>query len=228
MAEAPDYTQVGDVFRKTMEEALANIDRVNADLRKEQEKAIDLQIAAKDEYNRIIREADKISEIRIEEQRKANLEQIRSEVWNEAIQKLIAAEIPSDMLKQIFKLPAQVIADAWYKLGFDKMDENHVGNVSYENQGRSGYVIFYRNDMTARFYFEFGGGDTVAIISIPATDKWEAATKMPLTDRMPVLEFIANRVVRDQAPGGKYIIGETDILIQAASFPPANPTDSLP
>jgi hypothetical protein len=214
MAESPDYNQAADVFRKTMEEALANIDQVNANLKLEQEKAIDMQIAAKDEYNRILNEADKISEARIEENRKANLAKVRNEVWAETVEKLIVEEIPSDMLKRILEIPGQLLADVWFKLGFDKLDESHVANVGYESEGRTGYVIFYRNDLTARFYYEFGGGDTVAIISIPAPDRWEAETKMPLADREPVLTFIANRVIRDQAPGCKYFIGDTDILIQ--------------
>lgn len=214
MPESPDYNAAADVFRKTMEEALANIDLVNANLKLEQEKAIDLQIAAKDEYNRILNEADKISETRIEENRKANLARVRSEVWAETIEKLIVEEIPSDMLKRILEIPGQILADVWFKLGFDKLDENHVANVGYENEGRTGYVIFYRNDLTARFYYEFGGGDTVAIITIPTPERWEAETKMVLAERMTVLEFIAKRVIRDQAPGCKYFIGESDILIQ--------------
>lgn len=214
MPESPDYNAAADVFRKTMEEALANIDLVNANLKLEQEKAIDLQIAAKDEYNRILNEADKISETRIEENRKANLARVRSEVWAETIEKLIVEEIPSDMLKRILEIPGQILADVWFKLGFDKLDENHVANVGYENEGRTGYVIFYRNDLTARFYYEFGGGDTVAIITIPTPERWDAETKMTLAERMTVLEFIAKRVIRDQAPGCKYFIGESDILIQ--------------
>lgn len=214
MPESPDYNAAADVFRKSMEEALAHIDVVNANLLKEQEKAIDMQIAARGEHNRIINEADKIAEARIEERRKANLEQVRNEVWAETAEKLIVEEIPSDMLKRILDLPAKILADVWFKLGFDKMDENHVAHVGYVNEGRTGYVIFYRNDLTTRFYFEFGGGHTVAIISIPAPDKWEAATKIPIADRQSVLEFVASRVVRDQAAGCKYFIGETDILIQ--------------
>ncbi len=214
MAEPPDYNQAAEVFRKTMEEALANIDVVNANLKLEQEKAIDMQIAARDEHNRILNEADKIAETRIEEKRKANLEQVRNEVWAETVEKLIVEEIPSDMLKRILDIPAKILADVWFKLGFDKLDEVHVANVGYENEGRTGYVIFYRNDLTARFYYEFGGGDTVAIISIPTPERWEAQTKMPLSERQVVLEFIANRVIRDQAPGCKYFIGDSDILIQ--------------
>lgn len=214
MPESPDYSGATDVFRKSMEEALAHIDVVNANLQKEQEKAIDMQIAAQDELNRILNEADKTAEARIEERRKANLEQIRNEVWAETVEKLIVEEIPSDMLKRILEIPAKILADVWFKLGFDKLDENHVGNVGYVNEGRTGYVIFYRNDLTARFYFEFGGENTVAIITIPPPDRWQAETKIPLADRQTVLEFIAKRVIRDQAPGCKYFIGETDILIQ--------------
>ena len=214
MAEPPDYNQAAEVFRKTMEEALANIDVVNANLKLEQEKAIDLQIAAKDEYNRILNEADKISETRIEENRKANLVKVRNEVLAETVEKLIVNEIPSDMLKRILEIPAQILADVWFKLGFETMDEQHIGNVAYEGEGRSGYVIFYRNDLTARFYYEFGGGDTLAIITVPTPERWEAETKMPVSERIPVLEFIAKRVIRDQASKCKYLIGESNILIQ--------------
>ncbi len=214
MPDTPDYSQSADVFQKAMEEALANIDVVNANLQKEQEKAIDMQIAARDEFNRIQRDADKISEARIEENRKVYFEQIRNEVWTETLNKLILEEIPSDMLKRILQIPAKILADVWFDLGFEKLDESHIGTVRYKSEGRTGYVIFYRNDLTARFYYEFGGGDTVAIISVPTPDQWEKETAMPLADRMPVLEFIARRVIHDQAPGGKYLIGERDILIQ--------------
>jgi hypothetical protein len=197
-----------------MEEALANIDLVNANLQKEQEKAIDMQIAARNELNRILNEADKLAETRIEEKRKANLEQLRNEVWAETVEKLIVEEIPSNMLKRILNLPVKLLADIWLKLGFEKLDESHVANVGYANEGRTGYVIFYRNDLTVRFFFEFGGGDTVAIITIPTPDRWEAETKIPLADRQTVLEFIAKRVIRDQASGCRYFIGESDILIQ--------------
>lgn len=213
MAENPDYTQAGDIFRKAMEEALANIDVVKEDLKVEHDKAIDMQIAAQEEHKRILWEADKTAEKQIEMRHKEYLERIRNEVWAGTIEKLIVAEIPSDMLKKILQVPAKLLADVWFKLGFDKLDENHVGNVGYQNEGRSGYVIFYRNDLTVRFYFEFGGGDAVAIISIPTPTQWEAETKMSLAERMPVLEFIAKRVIRDQAPSCKYFIGESDIII---------------
>ena len=76
MAEQPDYTEAGEIYRKSMEDAMANIDKVNTDLLKAQEKAIDLQREAREEYNRIEREAHQISEAYIDKHRKEYLAQI--------------------------------------------------------------------------------------------------------------------------------------------------------
>jgi hypothetical protein len=213
MDQNPEQSEQSKIFQKSMEDALAHLDTVQAQLRAEQEKAIDMQIAAKEEHNRILREAEKIAQEKIEADYKANLEKLRTEVWKDTLKKLILAEIPSDMLKKILEIPAKILADIWYELGFDKVGDNHVGHVTYQNEGRYGYVIFLRNDISARFYYEFGGGDAVAIITVPTAEHWEKETKIPLADRAAILEFIAVRVLRDQAPNCKYFIGESDIII---------------
>lgn len=214
MPEAPDYNQAAEVFRKTMEEALANIDVVNANLKKEQEKAIDMQIAAKDEFNRIQNEAHQISEAYMEKHRKEYLAQMRDEILLEVTRKLILEEVPSDKLKSALELPPKILADAWFYIGFDKLDEKYIGHVGYINKGRSGTVIFYRNDLTIHFPFEFGGGETLAIIDVPTPENWERETKTLLADRQVVLEFVAKRVIRDQASKCTYLIGPDKILIQ--------------
>jgi S-adenosylmethionine/arginine decarboxylase-like enzyme len=214
MPDIPDYAQAGEVFRKTMEEALANIDVVNANLRKEQEKAIDMQIAATDELHRIEREAHQISEAYIEKHRKEYLAQLREEILLEVTRKLILEEVPSDKLKSALELPPKILADAWHYIGFDKLDDIHVAHVAYNSQGRSGTVIFYRNDLTLHFPFEFGSGDTLAMIEVPTPENWEKETKTSLADRMVILEFIARRVIRDQASDCNYLIGPAEILIR--------------
>ena len=213
MAEQPDYTQAGEIYRKSMEEALAHIDKVNEDLSKEREKAIDMQMAARDEFNRIEREAHQISEAYIDKHRKAYLEQVRNEVLLDVTRKLILAEVPSDKLKEWLDLPAKVLADAWFYIGFEKLDELHVGHVAYDSKNRSGTVYFYRNDLTLRFPFEFAGRDSLAVIEIPSAENWEKETGLPVTDRMPILEFVATRVIRDQAQKCYYKITDTTIDI---------------
>lgn len=214
MAETPDYAQAGEVFRKSMEEALAHIDVVNANLQKEQEKAIDMQIAAKDEFNRIQKEAHQISEAYMEKHRKEYLEQLRYDVMLDVTRKLILEEVPSDKLKLVLELPPKVLAAAWDYIGFEKLDDRHVGHVGYINHGRSGTVIFFRNDLTLHFSFEFGGGETLAIVDVPTPENWEKETKIPLADRQPILEFVAKRIIRDQASNCTYLIGSAEILIK--------------
>lgn len=213
MSEQPDYNQAGEIFRKTMEETLANIDKVNEDLRKEQQKAIDMQIAAKDEFNRIEREAHQIAEAYTEKHRKEYLAQIRKEVLLDYTRKLILAGIPSDKLKEWLELPPEILADAWFYIGFEKLDDHHIGHVAYDSRHRSGTVFFYRNDVVLQFPFEFAGKDTLAVIEIPTQANWEKETNLPITDRTPILEFIAKRVIRDQARKCNFKITDSTIDI---------------
>ena len=213
MAEQPDYTEAGEIYRKSMEDAMANIDKVNADLQKEQEKAIDLQRDAREEIKRIEREAHQISEAYIEKHRKEYLAQIRSEVLEDVVRKLILNEVPSDKLKTWLELSPKMLADVWFYLGFEALDDAHIAHVAYDGQGRSGHVVFYRNDMTMHFPYEFGGGDALAIIDIPKVENWKKTTGLPLSDRDTILEFVAKRVVRDQAPKGRYLIHPDHIVI---------------
>lgn len=214
MSEQPDYTQAGEIYRKSMEEAMANIDKVNEDLRKAQEEAIDLQIAGREEIKRIEREAHQISEAYIEKHRKEYLEQIRNEVLLDVVRKLILNEVPSDNLKKWLDLSPKLLADAWFYIGFDKLDDLHVAHVGYDSQGRSGDVIFYRNDMTLHFPFEFGGGETLASVEIPTVENWEKETGLPQSDRNTILEFVAKRVIRDQASKCTYVIHPDRIQIK--------------
>lgn len=70
--------------------------------------------------------------------------------------------------------------------------------VRYINEGRSGRVVFSMGFKSFEMYYEFGGGDTVAIIDIPSPDEWLAKTRFADELRQPILEFIGETVTRDQ------------------------------
>lgn len=74
--------------------------------------------------------------------------------------------------------------------------------VAYVNEGRSGRVCFSKGLKSFDMYFEFGGGDTLATIDIPAAADWEKRTGLPLAMRRATLEFIGACVVRDQTTRG--------------------------
>ena len=129
------------------------------------------------------------------------------------VKKLILNEVPSDKLKLWLELAPKLLADVWFDLGFEALDDRHIAHVAYEGEGRAGDVVFYRNDITIHFPYEFSGGDTLATVDVPTVENWEKQTGLPLSDRDIILEFVAKRVIRDQAPKCKYLMHPDHILI---------------
>lgn len=86
--------------------------------------------------------------------------------------------------------------------------------LRYSSEGRSGNVYFESEEGTFSMWWEFGGGDAVAIINIPAEQYWEAQTGIPVDKRDQVLAYIGAQVVQDQVSGrGRYEIDANFITI---------------
>ena len=208
----PDWEDAGEIFKKSMQDALAHLDKVNEELSAEKEKAIDAQIAAQEELQRIQREAEAISEVAMEKHRKEYEARIRRDVVRDVAQKLIHAAHPSEHVKRWLEIEQDVIDHVWMYLGFTMLDGKGA-NVSYTSDGRSGTVYFNWDGAVISMYYEFGGGNTLATIDIPTVDKWEKETGFPLDKRDMVLEFIAKRIIRDQANNHQYKIHDSYIQI---------------
>jgi hypothetical protein len=76
--------------------------------------------------------------------------------------------------------------------------------VKYEDQGRSGKVIFIDGDKVLRFYSEMGGGNCIFYINIPPKDHWIKETGYSLEERDEIIQFVAESALRDQAGSGAY------------------------
>lgn len=76
--------------------------------------------------------------------------------------------------------------------------------LEYIYDGRSGHVVYTDEQGTIQLYYEFGGGDCVAIINIPTEEEWTSTTHRPLSERNAILTFIAEQAIRDQAPNCYY------------------------
>jgi len=212
MSEQPDYTEAGEVFRLSMQEALAHLDKVNEEVMKAKEQAIDQEIAAKDELQRIKDNAEKLSEEFINQHRKKYDERVRNDTLMEVTEKLLAAGLPSPEVKRWLEVSDEVIAHAHTYLKFELLGDR-MANVYYDNKGRAGDVYFNWDGIVLKFPFEFGGGNTLAMIDVPDTEHWLAKTSLPLDQRNQVLDFIAKRVIRDQAPNHLYEITTDSINI---------------
>ena len=212
MSEPADYSDQAEVFRKSMVEALERLDTVADQANKAYEQAVEDQIAARQELERIKAESQKIADEYILERRTEIEERIRKEVLYDITKTMIIDGRPARDISRWLKIPEQVLADAWIELGFAPL-LNHVATVRYINEGKSGEVIFYRDDIVLRFPYEFAGGDALVTVEVISEEKWNATTGLPLEERLPIYEFIAARIIRDQAEGHQFKIENDSIII---------------
>ena len=83
-----------------------------------------------------------------------------------------------------------------------------MAKINIIQKGPSGtvqYIERWLKKNISEFHFEFGGRNTVAIISFPAEDKWDA--KYPWADgrRKEIITFVAQEVQRTQAPSSTIV-----------------------
>lgn len=80
--------------------------------------------------------------------------------------------------------------------------------MTFENNGRSGYAIYWDGNNSIRFYTELGGGDCIFYMDIPSTEEWSSRTGYPLDQRDDIVKFIAEESLRLQcrSPGSYYKI----------------------
>lgn len=77
------------------------------------------------------------------------------------------------------------------------------GKIKIVQKGPSGTVqytegLFKKN--ICEFYFEFGGGDTVATIWFPIEDAWDAKYPWASGRHKEIVESVAKELQRTQAP----------------------------
>ena len=95
-------------------------------------------------------------------------------------------------------------------------------SVSIEEDGRSGKVRYNELGRELVFYWEFGGGDVVAIVHVGTEAEWLVKHAWAADRRAGILHFIGDELVRQRAPGCKSELDEYrgDILIRQNAVDP--------
>lgn len=84
--------------------------------------------------------------------------------------------------------------------------------LEYNEQGRSGTIIYLDDGIRLPFYYEMGGSSVHLIIDIPPTAKWESLTKIPIRKRREILLFIASTIRKEKAPSWRFEINDDSIM----------------
>ena len=217
-----DFSRIlEDAYKKAIAQSDAIV--ANAEIiHKEAEVALD---AAREIHAKAEREASIITEQYFKDRQEQFMEAARTELLRNLTRQHLESGKKAEEISYWLNLPlsfVEEIQDIIRRKGnFDKSKSKKMENnpaLEYLNQGRGGSVLF-RNDKT-RFsmWWEFGGGEAVAIVNIPMEDKWEDYTRLPLSERKSTLNFIGEQIVKDQLSGkGSFIIGQNVITFYKSS-----------
>lgn len=75
------------------------------------------------------------------------------------------------------------------------------GRVTITEQGRSGSVIYEEEGRRITGWWEFGGGDALALVHLGGLPEWERAHPWAVPHREAILQLVAGEVVRQKAAG---------------------------
>ena len=79
--------------------------------------------------------------------------------------------------------------------------------------GQSGYVFYHEGSRELPLYWEYGGGETIAIVRVEEPEKLGARFPWAVGREQVILERIAQELVRQQAPGSVVEIDARDLTI---------------
>ena len=80
--------------------------------------------------------------------------------------------------------------------------------VEVVENGRSGSIEYRESAGSISFYWEFGGGDTVAIVWVGDLASWSTRYPWAIDHRRAILERVAHEVVRQKVPSCRADIDE--------------------
>lgn len=90
--------------------------------------------------------------------------------------------------------------------------------VTITETGRTGQVQYSEGQHTISGYWEFGGSDVVAIVSMGSREEWQRSHTWAMEKRADILHHVANEVIRQRVPSCRPDIDDLtgDILLRQA------------
>ena len=75
--------------------------------------------------------------------------------------------------------------------------------VDIREEGRSGAVVYREAAGSLSFYWEFGGGNTLAIIDVGDEATWQEKHPWTAGRRAEILQRVSDEVIRQRAPANR-------------------------
>ena len=79
--------------------------------------------------------------------------------------------------------------------------------------GQTGYAFYHEGSHELPLYWEYGGGATVVIVRVEEPEEFGVRFPWAVGRQRLILERIAQELVRQQAPGSRTEIDESELAI---------------
>jgi len=84
--------------------------------------------------------------------------------------------------------------------------------VEIIEEGRSGWIRYSEGAFHAhRFYWEFGGGEAVVLISVPTAEQWPSVVPWAAKRRTEILDRVAIEACRQRCRGCRPVLTDTSL-----------------
>ena len=208
---AEQQKQFSKMMEKSIKDSLKGADKSNAALKKERDAVLKELDAAKAIHAKAEREADKLAEEYFHGRQKQFREAARTELLRDLTRAhLEAGKKPRDIAEWLdlplkFVKNIQELLERVSKYGAHaKPLRTHLAGqpkLRYSDYGRGGTIYFESLDTQFDMWWEFAGGDALAIVAVPSETDWETITKLPIETRVATLTWIGVRLLQDKTHG---------------------------
>ncbi|MBL8900594.1 MAG: hypothetical protein JNM84_23385 [Planctomycetes bacterium] len=105
-------------------------------------------------------------------------------------------------------------------------------SVSISENGRDGTVRYRDAEGTLDFYWEFGGGEVISLVSVGTAEEWRARYPWAFARRAEILSRVGAEVVRQRAPTCRVELDEAQgvlrVVLAASRAGFTSPAGSVP
>lgn len=223
---ATQQAQFSTMMEKAMKDALKGLEQTNALLLQQREAALKELDALREERAKAEREGDKMAQEYFEGRQRQFVEAAKTELLRDLTREhLLAGKTPHE-IAQWLNVPLSFSQNIQKLLlniqkfkGQKPVRSAHAWGqrLRYADYGRGGTIYYESTEGDFDMWWEFGGGNAVVIVDIPSLEQWEARTKLPLSKRAEVLQFIGEQIIADKmsSSNASFVIGDNVITFYA-------------
>lgn len=207
-----EQQQFAQLIEQTYKEALAAADAIRESAAAERAALADELAAAKKARENAEAEGREAAAAFFDIHRKELEEKVRSEWLHRLVTRHLKAGAAPEEIIRWLDAPAEMVARIETQMAVRRQQEGGA-RVEFVDQGRGGSIFYVKGKLRVLFGWEFATGRSFMHIDVPRESEWEKSTGLPLSERMAVLELLAQAVCNAQLTSKGYVIHDAHIEI---------------